>query len=119
MNPEEPQPGEPEDFDREDADPSESIRKSPRDHWFLWGGLLFGPVMGLPIGALFKSSRDGWILTPWLVGTVIAGGVAAWGWSGVAGKTQSRILWTILMMHLTIPVSLIAAGASMCCGTAK
>jgi LytS/YehU family sensor histidine kinase len=116
MNPDEPQPDEPENLD---ADSAESIRKSPRNHWFLWGGLLFGPVMGLPIGSLFKNSMDGWIVTPWLAGTVIAGGVAAWGWSGVAGKTQSRILWTILMMHLTIPVSLIAAGSSMCCGAMR
>jgi hypothetical protein len=75
--------------------------------------------MGLPIGVLFKDSMEGWIVIPWLLGTVIAGVVAAWGWSGVAGKTQSRILWTILMMHLTVPVSLIAAGASMCCGAVK
>jgi hypothetical protein len=118
MNPEEPQPDQPEEFIREDADPSESIRKSPRDQWFLWGGLLCGPVLGLPLGALFKDSIDRWV-TPWLIGTVIAGGFAAWGWSGVAGKTQSRILWTILMMHLTIPASLIAIFASACCGAIK
>ena len=119
MNPDEPQPNESEGVDLEDADPSESIRKSARNHWFLWGGLLFGPVVGVLIATLFSYKWGQWVVPAWLIGSLISGVVAAWGWSGVAGKTQKRILWTILMMHLTIPVSLIAAGASMCCGTMR
>ena len=116
MNPLEPKPDESGDVD---ADPSESIRKSARNHWFLWGGLLFGSVLGLLWRVLtlkpLENSALNYILVPWLIATAFGGVVAAWGWSGVAGKTQSRILWTILMMHLTIPVSLIAACAFLCC----
>ncbi len=119
MNSDEPQPDEPEAVDPEDADPSESARKSARNHWFLWGGLLFSPVVGVLLGILVKGTWRQWILPSWLIGTVIAGGVAAWGLSGVTGKTQRRILWTILMMPLTISVAFIAGGAYMCCGALR
>ncbi len=117
MNPDEPQPDQPEAVEPEDAD---SDRTPPRNQWCLWGGLLFAPVGGLIWRVMvLRPLDDDWltsIIVPWLIITAFSGVVAAWGWSGVAGKTQSRILWTILMAHLTIPVTLIAAGASMCCG---